>query len=175
MLMTSSEEVRLQQIADRLAAMRDHLVESIPQERADAVDWLECLVGLRELQGNHGNDASFVAKLLAKQYFAERFPLARFGATDCKEGGRGHDIDFVLPSGERVIGEVKTTIPCDGNRLGGNQSTELRKDFRKLRDTDAQYKFLFLTCRRTHEIALTHQDELPGVEVIMLGNRAVKP
>ena len=78
----------------------------------------------------------------------------------------GLDIDLKMANGERIIGEVKTTTPCQKGLLGANQKDSIEKDLKKLEDTPANHKYFFVTDPGTYAQV---QNQMPqGVEIILL-------
>jgi hypothetical protein len=76
------------------------------------------------------------------------------------------------PRGERIVGEIKTTVPYGKNDLGAQQKTTFRKDFKKLNEANAPHKFFFVTSRRTFEIMQARYAHLiPDVQIILLVDR----
>jgi hypothetical protein len=93
--------------------------------------------------GNRNNDASFIATLLAKRYLIAQFQIG-FDAAARPRGASGIDIDLMTPNGERVIAEIKTTLPYGLKDFGAAQGASFKRDFEKLKMTHARHKLLFV-------------------------------
>ena len=130
------------------------------------------LTAIKRIQGNSHNDVSFVATLMAKRYLQQRFDLREFDAAAKPQSAPGLDIDVRTSSDERVVGEIKTTIPYGRDDLGAQQKTTFRKDFAKLRDAVADHRFMFVTEPATYEILLKtrYLDQLRGVGIVDLSS-----
>jgi hypothetical protein len=111
--------------------------------------WVQFLAKLREIQGNVSNDVSFAATLMAKEYLSRKFGVT-FDAAKKPQGPAGIDIDIPTNSGERVIGEIKTTVPYHRQDFGAEQAKNFKGDFVKLASTTAMHKFLFVTDTRAY-------------------------
>lgn len=148
--LTNRERQYCGEIADRLAQARD-LLNTRELGRPDPVKWYEMLAELKQIQGNASNDISFVATLLAKQYLASRFGVD-FCAAEKPQGAPGIDIDIATAAGERIVGEIKTTVPYQTVDFGAQQAAMFKKDFVKLANADAAHKFMFVTERKTFEV-----------------------
>jgi hypothetical protein len=102
---------------------------------------------LRYLLGNHYNFTSLLAGILARRYLEKRFPGLKYDSAKKAQGAKGLDIDVIGESGERIIGEIKTTVPLEqaNNDFGATQKKAIKDDIKKLKKEVADYKFLFLT------------------------------
>lgn len=147
MQLTAREQQYCEDIADRIDRLRALLIErSLDRQAAPAV-WYEFLVALKQIQGNASNDLSFIATLLAKHYLAQKHDVS-FCAAEKPQGAPGIDIDCTTPAGERIVGEIKTTVPYQAVDFGAQQAAMFKKDFAKLTTTSAKYRYLFVRRRR---------------------------
>ncbi len=124
---------------------------------------------MKEITGNASNGMSFVAALMAKDYLYRVLPMQSFDAAAKAQGAPGLNIDERTVDGSRVIGEIKTTTPYMGNDLGAQQKVTFKKDFEKLNNTQADYKFFFVTDPMTFRIVKhKYLSQLPGVSIVLL-------
>ena len=173
---TKLELAYLEEIRRRLKELRAFINTLDLTESTDVRDWYTSLARLRAIQGNVSNDLSFVACLLAKRYLQEHFAITDFDAAAKAQGASGLDIDVYSPNGERIVAEIKTTVPYSGakNDLGAQQKTSFRKDFAKLNAAQATHKLLFVTDKSTFEVVQRrYLSEIPGVQVVLLDLGAV--
>jgi hypothetical protein len=168
---TKLELAYLEEIRRRLGELRTFINPLDLTDSTDVRDWYSALAKVRAIQGNISNDLSFVACLLAKRYLQEHFAITNFDAAAKAQGAPGLDIDVCNPKGERIIAEIKTTVPYSGatNDLGAQQKTSFRKDFTKLNAAQATHKLLFVTDRATFDVVQRrYLSEIPGVQVVLL-------
>lgn len=127
------------------------------------------LAELRLIQGNLSNDVSFAATLLARDFLAAKFGIV-FDAASKPQGASGIDIIASTSCGERIVAEIKTTVPYRAADLGANQQKSFQRDFEKLARADARHKFLFVTDARTFDVLRKpkYQAQLTGVQIINL-------
>lgn len=167
--MTDKERGELDQIGRRIGLLQQYLSTWDLNSSLECDEWMKRLLEIRRIQGNTNTGASFVASLLAKQFLANRFGFAPFDATEKRQAANGLDIDFKTPDGKRVIGEIKTTVPYKGEKLGGNQETAIRKDFARLAEESASFKFFFVTDPMALEIVQScYGVESSEIEIVLL-------
>ncbi len=132
-------------------------------------DFYKYLAKAKLLLGNLNLSVSFAGSLMAKEYLVAKFPMAPFDVAQKPQGAPGLDIDAKTTEGARVVGEIKTTDPYLIEDLGAAQRTEFRKDFEKLRIAKADYKFFFVTERRTFDaMKKKYAREIPGITIVLL-------
>lgn len=167
MTYTTREQAYLEQIQAQVMELKRFLNDcEVPD---NIVDWFDYIAHIRRIQGNISNSQSFLATVLAKQYLAERFELGGFDAAEKPQGAPGLDIDLMTRGGERIVGEIKTTVPYKEHDLGAQQKATFRKDFTKLNKADAAHKFFFVTDRRTEQIVKQrYASQIPDVEIVLL-------
>lgn len=170
MPLTEPERQYIATIARQVAAVRTYLVETEAPESPDQVEsWFSYLAALRDMLGNTSNGVSFVATLLAKQYLMRVLPMQPFDAAAKPQGAPGLDIDERSIDGDRVVAEIKTTVPYGASDLGAQQRLSFMKDFAKLRSADARHKFFFVTNERVFELMRgKYAAQVPGVMVVQL-------
>ena len=170
MPMTDSEARSISAIADNVERLRRffHDVEA-PSSGAPPDEWLRYLVAMKRTMGNTSNWLSYVACLLAKSYLHANLQMAEFDVSLKPQGAPGLDIDAMKVKGERVVAEIKTTIPYNQSRLGAAQLASFRKDFDKLSSAVAEHKFLFVTDERTyHAVEHAFAAQLDGIRLVSL-------
>lgn len=174
--LTEKEQAYLDLLRLRLKELHNFL-NTLDLDNVDELDWwLDTLREIRIIQGNTSNDLSLIACLLAKRYLSSRHLLLHFDAAAKPQGAPGLDIDIQTEDGQRIIGEIKTTIPYSGakNDLGANQKASFLKDFEKLNKQDADHKYFFVTDHATFEVVnRKYLQNIPGVEVVLLQSVAL--
>lgn len=170
MELTTNESVSLQRTVARLDDLRAFLDEhQSPTTGDSSLTWFAYLAEVKSIRGNFNNDLSLVSCLMAKEYLSKQLSLAMFDAAAKPPGASGLDIDVFTTSGERVIGEIKTTHPYKQTAFGAAQLTALRKDFVKLQMSDADHKFMFVTDAAAFEVLKRgFVAELHGVIIVCL-------
>lgn len=167
---TKNDKLSLERIGDRIERLREYLIFHEPPSADDEPErWFAYLSEMKAIQGNFSNDLSLVACLMARDYLTNRLDLAPFDVVSKPQGANGLDIDARTWTGERVIGEIKTTTPNKITRFGAAQITSFRRDFAKLQTHRAEHKFMFVTDPRSLDALRTgYSSHLQGVKVICL-------
>jgi hypothetical protein len=143
--------------------------EKFDSQQSSVIAWYKYLAMMKEIQGNTSNDISFVACLMAKEYLYRKLPMKPFDVASKPQGAPGLDLDERTQSNQRVIGEIKTTVPYKKDDLGAQQRESFKKDFQKLNSERADYKFFFVTEERTFNIIKKkYAQEIPGVTIVLL-------
>ena len=172
MIPKPNEQAYFERIRQHVTTLFDYLSTNAAPIDDDPEAWFEFIAGIRDIQGNISNVQSFLATMLVKWYLMSRFNLADFDAAEKAQGAPGLDIDVLTDRGERIVGEIKTTVPYGKNDLGAQQKSTFQKDFKKLNEANAPHKFFFVTSRRTFEIMQARYAHLiPDVEIILLVDR----
>jgi hypothetical protein len=172
--LTQNESEALKKTAKKLCKLRD-LLHSCPlDENVDLCRLNTAVEQAQEIQGNLANDGSLIACVLARQFLQRRFEIPAFDAAAKPQGAPGLDVDVLTSSSERIIGEVKTTVPYDRKRrdLGANQKATFIKDFEKLERKEAQHKFFFVINPLTHEVVSVRYGKRlrdGNIELVLLG------
>ena len=168
-MMTEREKRYCSEIADRVARMRKFLNENALLEPPEPTEWHSFLSRLRQIQGNLSNDGSFIATLLAKQYLSSRFGV-EFDAAEKPQGAPGIDIDVASSDGQRIVAEIKTTVPYQVSDFGAQQAASFKKDFAKLAASEASHKFLFVTDAGAFSALqkAKYTKLMPGVRIVHL-------
>lgn len=171
-MLTDRERRYVAEIAERVGLVRSFLISNGLEGTLQPTVLFKFLSTLREIQGNLSNDVSFAATLMAKEFLSSKFGIS-FDAADKPQGAPGIDIDIRLPNGERIVAEIKTTVPYQANDFGAQQAASFKKDFAKLSEAKAEHKFLFVTDARAFAALmkpkyLQYLSHIPGVRVVNL-------
>lgn len=168
-MLTENEKLYCSTIATRVSQLRAFLNSNALSDPPEPVAWHSFFSELRKIQGNISNDGSFIATLLVKQYLQSKFAID-FDAAKKPQGASGIDIDVQTSAGQRIVGEIKTTVPYHGSDFGAQQAVSFKKDFAKLVASIADHKFLFVTNSAAF-VALQktkYTSLIPGVRVVHL-------
>ncbi len=151
--LTKGERSRLSTISAKLSALRGNLESKpIPTESETGPQWYERLSQIKRILGNFDNDVSFVASLMAKEFLMTHHKMRPFDVSQKPQGAPGLDIDQTTEDGQRVIAEIKTTIPYGATDFGASQKKTVRSDFGKLEANGAEHKYFFVTEKRTFQV-----------------------
>ncbi len=152
--LSHNEAEALKATAEKLSKLRDLLNLSLLEQDLDLWSLKTAVEQIQEIQGNLANDGSLIACVLARQFLQQRFDIPGFDAAAKPQGAPGLDVDILTSSQERIIAEIKTTVPYERIRrdLGANQKYTFIKDFEKLEGNEAHHKFFFVTSAFTHEV-----------------------
>ncbi|SRR6266566_400947 len=164
------ERMCLDRVENKMRNLFGLLTERIPDltssEIGVAYRWL---VEIKMVLGNLNNDVSFVGALLAKDFLLKRHRLLGLDISSKAQGAPGLDIDETTSEGDRVVAEIKTTIPYAGNKLGAQQEVTFRKDFVKLGAAKARFKYFFVTEKDAFDATLRkYQQDLEGITLVLL-------
>jgi hypothetical protein len=167
--LTVRERQEVQRLLERISQLADFLKgNTLPADAGPQILY-RYLAQMKAIQGNADNGVSLVACLMAKEYLSEHLEMAPFDVAEKAQGAAGLDIDEHTTSGERVIAEIKTTVPFRANDLGAAQRTAFEKDFAKLKEEDAAHKFFFVTEERTYDVMRArYAARLAGVNLVLL-------
>lgn len=167
--LTEREHRYCMEINARIQRVRAFLLSTELADPPEPKELFQFLAMLREIQGNLSNNVSFAATLLAKAYLSNKFKTSLDAAAK-PQGAPGIDIDELTDSGERIIAEIKTTVPYQQSDFGAQQAASFKKDFRKLTTATATHKFLFVTDSRAYEVLRKPKyiAQIPGVCVVNL-------
>lgn len=167
---TQGEALYLEGIARKLESIRNFVeTYTLDVKSLDPSYWYDHTTKLKRILGNFDNDISFVACLMAKEFLMLKHDIDEFDVSVKPQSAPGLDIEETSSSGERVIGEIKTTIPYQRDDLGANQKKSFIRDFEKLAGTEADHKYFFVTVHRTFEIVKQrYVDRLGGVTLVLL-------
>jgi hypothetical protein len=171
-MLTPKEEAAVAELRTRLVKMRDYLVKN-NIKTCSRDDLFAHLGRLSRISGNLSNGKSFGACLLAKRYLMKRFKIDELDVAEKAQGAKGPDIDAKTKAGERILAEIKTTVPykLKSRDFGAKQLEELRKDWKKLRRAKVDHRLFFLSDRDAYDIVRKrYRREVRGIEVLLLGD-----
>jgi hypothetical protein len=163
------EQIYLNNIRERIGQLQSFLNNNALPDDSDIGLLFAFVEELRGILGNSANLQSFLSILLAKAYLLARFEIDDFDAAEKAQGASGLDIDVLTRTRQRIVGEIKSTIPYGEKDLGAAQKKEFRKDFAKLNAAQADYKFFFVTHQATYNIVQRrYLNEIPNIEIVLL-------
>ncbi|MEK5233848.1 hypothetical protein MHB42_19320 [Lysinibacillus sp. FSL K6-0232] len=168
----SKEELNyIESLSNKLDEIRDSLTGNLTSDFANkgVIEQFEAMKGFRRMIGNIDNDLSFLGCLLMKEFLIQRHSCFGLNVALKPQGSPGLDVDETTTDGKRIIGELKTTYPYKENDLGANQKANFIKDFEKLQQNDADYKYFFLTETKTFDIVRSkYSHHLKGIHLVLL-------
>ena len=148
--------------------------QSITKIKTTNVDSLELLREIDSLVEKKKELSSVNIKIhsnavqLAEQYLKKIHPNIQ--SWDTKLGSdSGVDIVGYDNNKEKVVGEVKSTIPYGGNRLGAAQAKSIKYDLDKMKKYPGTSKYFFIL-NSLAKTAVMHkfQDELEDIKVLAI-------
>lgn len=166
---TDTEKEKFASIRDYIQSLRDFLNKNSLPPNTDITGQFAYSGQIKAITGNPANWQSFLSVMLAKKWLLQHYEIKDFDAGDKHENTRGLDIDIVTLDGKRIIGEIKTSVPVGQTNFGAKQKEMIHKDFQKLNDANADYKFFFMTDGRAYQYVTTkYREEIPQVKVVLL-------
>jgi len=149
--MTDKNNERINEIEKKLEEISKIIISNKGKKvEKNIYSFFENLEKIKQLLGNFDMDLSYVACIMAQNFLAKEFGEI-IDITNKSQGANGLDLDRVI-KGKRVIAEIKTTNPCNGNNFGSNQITNIKKDINRLEKEEADYKYFFVTNKQTEEL-----------------------
>lgn len=148
--------------------------QSIPKIKTTNVNSIELLQEIDSLVHKKKELSSVNIKIhsnavqLAEQYLKKIHPNIQ--SWDTKLGSdSGVDIVGYDNNKEKVVGEVKSTIPYGGNRLGAAQAKSIKYDLDKMKKYPGTSKYFFIL-NSLAKTAVMHkfQDELEDIKVLSI-------
>lgn len=168
----SNEEINyIKSLSNKLEQIRVSLTDEIATDFANkgVIEQFESIKGFRRIIGNIDNDLSFLGCLLIKEFLIQRHSCFGLNVALKPQGSPGLDVDEMTTDEKRIIGELKTTYPYKENDLGANQKANFIKDFEKLQQNGADYKYFFLTETKTFDIVRSkYSHHLKGIHLVLL-------
>lgn len=170
MELTQKEIKMLEKLKDKFLKLNNLLNNSEYSVYSDLYDQYMYLNKFKKVLGNLNNDLSYIACLMAKQYLLKKHNFSHDLDMSLKpQGASGLDIDEKTLENERCIAEIKTTFPYGKNDFGANQKKSFRDDFKKLKNNNAKYKYLFVIEEKSFNILKKkYISELKGIATILL-------
>lgn len=124
---------------------------------------------IKDILGIFNTDISYISCLMAKEYLSSRFDLNNFDVSEKSQSAPGIDIVVYTKDSQKIIAEIKTTIPYKITDFGANQIDSLRKDFAKLKNTEANFKFMFVTEESAYNVLnKKYIKDLDGIYLVLL-------
>jgi hypothetical protein len=146
MELSEKAEGSLQAVSRKMGRLGEFTSQQrVPTADTPLEEGFNYLATMRTILGNFSSDLRLVACLMAQDYLMRVLPMRPFDITEKSQNAAGLDIDELTLDGERVIEEIKTTVPNYGVRLGAEQLRNFKKDFAKLAEMQTTHKFLFVT------------------------------
>ena len=154
MEMTVGEKKQLDSILLIMNNLKDYLNIKKINESENIREIYRYIVEIKNIQGNINNSISYISCLLAKEYLIRNLNLKNIDVSIKPQSANGLDIDEILDNGKRIIAEIKTIFPYGENDFGAAQKKSFMNDFKKLNDTNADYKYLFITEKKSFDIIM---------------------
>ncbi|WP_051910338.1 hypothetical protein [Lysinibacillus sp. BF-4] len=152
---------------NRVAELFEANIEPFESKTLD--EQFEFVHNLSRTLGNISNDLSLLSCYYIEAFLQKNYSLKNCTVLNKAQGAAGLDVDEVTCSGERIIGELKTTYPYGARDFGAAQKQSLKKDFMRLQATEATMKYFFVIEERTFEVLLDkYQHLLRGIAVVLL-------
>jgi flagellin-specific chaperone FliS len=168
-LLTENEKKQLNDVFKIINKLKIYLNENNLDQPAKIKDIYKYIIGIKNIQGNFSNSISFISCLLAKNYLINNHNIKDIDVGLKPQSANGLDINEITEDGKKIIAEIKTIYPYGNKDFGAAQKDGFRKDFEKLNNTRADYKYLFVTEERTFEILnMKYKNELKDVKIILL-------
>ena len=169
MSFTENEKNQLKSVFEIINDLKCYLNKNDLNQTDDIKKIYKYITGIKNIQGNFSNSISFIACLLAKNYLLHNHKIKNIDVALKPQSANGLDINEITEDGKKIIAEIKTIYPYGNNDFGAAQKTSFRKDFEKLNNTKADYKYLFVTEERTFEIInKKYIYELINVKMVLL-------
>jgi len=169
MELTQEEMKMLEKVKDKFLKLNDLLNNSEYNVSIDLYEQYIYLNEFKRIMGNYNNDLSYIACLMVKQYLLKKHNFSHLDMSIKKQATSGLDIDEITLENERCIAEIKTTFPFEKNDFGGNQKTRFRDDFKKLKENDAKFKYMFVVEEKSFNILKKkYISELVGITTVLL-------
>jgi hypothetical protein len=141
---TEGEEKQLVDIISKINALKNYLNNSGINQTDNVGQIYKYLNKIKNIQGNLHHSISYVSCLWAKEYLLKKYNIDNIDVSIKPQGANGLDIDKKLDDGKRIICEIKTIFSYGENDFGAQQKESFRKDFKKVNETQAEYKLLFV-------------------------------
>lgn len=154
----------------KLNQLRELLyISNFDTKNLDLYEVYDSFTQIKEIIGNFNNDISFISCLMAKKFLRRQFFIKNFDVSEKKQSAPGLDIEVYTNDLKKIIAEIKTTKPYKENDFGANQIESLRNDFKKLHNSVADYKFLFVTEKKAFEVLeRKYSKEYEGIKLVLL-------
>lgn len=173
---TKNEINEINAIYKKVNAIKEFMNSNeFPEQQSNIIEIFNYLDKLRSTQGNINNDISLIATLLSKEYIVKTHGGQwSFDAAEKKQGANGLDIDIQYDKQERLVAEIKTTVPYHQHDFGAAQRESIQRDIDKLNNASAQYKYFFVTNLRAYEILQkeSYKNRMKNITLVLLTNES---
>ena len=151
----------------KLESLRNALFTDV--NKGDIYEIFRFFNNIKEIMGNFNTDVSFISCLMATDYLCGQFNLGNFDVSEKSQSAPGPDIEVYTVEGKKNIAEIKSTNPYKDNDFGSQQIDSLRNDFSKLKNSSADYKYMFVTNESAYNILnKKYSAELEGIMLVLL-------
>lgn len=165
--MTRKEIDAVYKSFQKLESLRNALFTDV--NTGDIYEIFKFFNHIKEIMGNFNTDVSFISCLMAKDYLCSQFNLGHFDVSEKSQSAPGPDIEVYTAEGKKIIAEIKSTIPYKDKDFGSQQIDSLRNDFSKLKNSSADYKYMFVTNESAYNILnKKYSVELDGIMLVLL-------
>ena len=165
--MTKKEIDKVYKSFQKLESLRNALFTDV--NKGDIYEIFRFFNNIKEIMGNFNTDVSFISCLMAKDYLYGQFNLGNFDVSEKSQSAPGPDIEVYTVEGKKIIAEIKSTNPYKDNDFGSQQIDSLRNDFSKLKNSSADYKYMFVTNESAYNILnKKYSAELEGIMLVLL-------
>ena len=165
--MTRKEIDAVYKSFQKLESLRNALFTDVNTE--DIYEIFKFFNRIKEIMGNFSTDVSYISCLMAKDYLCSQFNLGHYDVSEKSQSAPGPDIEVYTAEGKKIIAEIKSTIPYKENDFGSQQIDSLRNDFSKLKNSSADYKYMFVTNESAYNILnKKYSAELEGIMLVLL-------
>ena len=171
--MTKKEIDTVYKSFQKLESLRNALFTDV--NTGDIYEIFKFFNNIKEIMGNFNTDVSFISCLMAKDYLYGQFNLGNFDVSEKSQSAPGPDIEVYTVEGKKIIAGIKSTIPYKDNDFGSQQINSLRNDFSKLKNSSADYKYMFVTNESAYNILnKKYSAELEGIMLVLLEQKRYK-
>lgn len=170
MELTQSEKNSLNSILIKINNLKMYLDNNIFHCSSDNLkNWYNYLNEIKNIIGNFNDTLSFISCLMTKEYLLKEHSIRDFDVALKSQSAPRLDIDIYTINGKRIIAEIKTIKSISDTDLGSQQKTSIFNDIKKLKNTDSDYKYLFLTEINTYNIIRNkYKSEIIDIELVLL-------
>jgi len=169
MKITESEKIVLKELYGKIRDLQYYFkTEQIDEHSYNSIHWYNYIVKIKKILGNFDNDISYIACLMAKEFLISRHSVEDLDVSLKPQSAPGLDIDTITNTGDRIIAEIKTTIPYLKNDLGAQQKNMFLKDFHKLNNNDATFKYFIVTEKAAYNVVQKRYSKYLNNKILVL-------
>lgn len=130
----------------------EYYISNINYDVETVQEKFDVLLGIKRILGNFDTDVSYLSTIMAKHYILENYDVNNFDVSSKSQSAPGLDIDVLTKDALRLVAEIKSTVPYLKNDFRSNQKISIRNDIRKLKESSADIKIMFVTDPLAYEI-----------------------